>query len=250
MKGKNSKLILMWSNPSSKENCKIGILSKQDDGYSFYYLKENVIRAYDDGFTLLAGFPDLDRRYFSQNLFSVFERRIPNKKRKDFRSVVERFELLDVEDLNWEYLRITKGRLATDRLFFLEPIQIIKNMIVVEFEIAGWNYLENKEEVIEKLSVGQCLELLLEPTNPVDPCAVVLTIADDRSTKLGYIPKPYNEYICFWMSRKIKFRAKIRALLDQKQNYRPVVVVNGKLPLERNLKDFLPKIDEFIVKVD
>ncbi len=121
MRSATDRLILMWSNPVTKANCKIGLLSKSDAGYQFKYLKEDVRAAYDFGFTNLAGFPDLDEVYRSPKLFSVFERRIPSASRKEFKNVVKSFHLTEYHDLQWEYLRVTKGRLATDRLFFLEP---------------------------------------------------------------------------------------------------------------------------------
>jgi hypothetical protein len=242
------RLILMWSNPVTKANCKIGLLSKKQTGYQFRYLKDEVRSAYDDGFTNLAGFPDLEAVYQSPKLFSVFERRIPSPSRKEFKEVINRFQLTELDDLDWEYLRVSKGKLATDRLFFLEPIKIQKNVIHLEFEAAGWKPLNQEQNLIDKVTRGQQLDLLVEPDNPVDPKAIQLMTRGNPPLRIGYVPKPYNDAIHFWIQKNIAFQVEIRTLLDEKQCFRPVVSLAGTLRSDLNLNNFLPPVDEFIQK--
>ncbi len=109
----------------------------------------------------------------------------------------------------------------------------------------------NQEKVlIPKVFPDQTLDLRFEPDNPSDQKAIRLMTQEEVPVRIGYVPKPYNDAIHFWIQKNIKFNAKIQTLFDEKQGFRPVVALTGKLPMDRKLKSFLPKMDEFIQKAD
>ena len=59
------------------------------------------------------------------------------------------------------------------------------------FDLAGFSYYDGVL-VFNKLRIGDLLHLVAEPSNPHDPYAVELYYND---TKLGYIPRAYNQGI-------------------------------------------------------
>jgi len=62
-------------------------------------------------------------------------------------------------------------------------------MNIAQHEIAGWKF-RGKLEDFEENSPGDEFDLVPEPENPYDPCAVRLEF-DGRHT--GYVPRPLNE---------------------------------------------------------
>ncbi|WP_462410397.1 hypothetical protein [Neobacillus sp. Marseille-QA0830] len=168
---KVNKLLVSWQSPVSKRNYFVGILKKDNEGYMFKYNNNFVEDAKKEGFTPFIGLNDLNKIYRSIKLFSVFERRLPSKNRNIFKMVVREHQLDNSNDVDWEYLRITKGQLATDSLSFLEPIIICGNKIHYKGEVAGsgWTFTMQNNRMF---SMGDPLALRIEPTNIDDTKAV------------------------------------------------------------------------------
>ncbi|ARU61718.1 hypothetical protein CBW65_12305 [Tumebacillus avium] len=245
MKFTTPRLILMWSNPETKENCTIGVLTRNDHGYSFRYIQNEVKRAFSFGFTLLSGFPLLEKMYFSNKLFPVFERRIPSKGRRDYKEVIQTFSLSLFDDLDWEYLRVTKGELATDRFYFIEPIRLEDRYFKIDFKIAAWKFVD--EQV--RLHPGQELNFVLEPGNLYDTQAIQVFTNESHPRMVGYVPKPYNGPIYSWMNKQCEIKAVVRMVLE-KQNYCPVLLVAGSLPQDTDQVKATSEFKELVLKVD
>ncbi len=59
------------------------------------------------------------------------------------------------------------------------------------FFIAGFQYHEGAF-VLRKLKVGKKLDLVPEPDNPYDPCAIAIKY---KGTHLGYVPRCSNQFL-------------------------------------------------------
>lgn len=126
---------------------------------------------------------------FPETLYPVFRRRLPRPGRW---KALER-QGIDVSD-PLEVLRVTGGRLPTDTLEFLEPIEAVPGdseeyLYTVRFPIAGWRHYSG-EAAIAELVPGQRLTLALEPSNPFDPSAIM--IHSPSGVMLGYVPAIYS----------------------------------------------------------
>ncbi len=94
---------IFWNRYDDKFKCLIGIL-QYDDGWTFKYDKEGVSVASQLGFTLFPEFPDIDRIYKGENLFTTFDIRI------------RRMQNAISEDEKVKLLENTEGSLVTDHI--------------------------------------------------------------------------------------------------------------------------------------
>ena len=62
---------------------------------------------------------------------------------------------------------------------------------IVDFHVAGFAYYDGLD-VINELSLGQAVTLVVETDNPYDNEAVVIYYKDK---KLGYVPKEKNSFL-------------------------------------------------------
>lgn len=185
-------LFVVWKQPRSRQRYLIGRLWSEGGRYHFRYIVDHprsVREAQGAGFRLFDAFPHIDGEWSSETLFPVFWRRLP---REWHWPSLER-QGIDVAD-PLEILRVTGGRLPTDTLEFLEPIEEISGegdafLYTVRFPIAGWRYYSG-EEAMAELFPGQRLTLVLDPDNPFDPNAIRIYSPSD--VLLGYVPAIYS----------------------------------------------------------
>lgn len=230
-------LILMWKHPETKKNYVIGLLSKLAKRYRFEYVKDEVNKAIRDGFELLIGFPEIDKKYYANKLFPLFERRIPPKSRKVFKDVVEKYNLSFHSDVMWQFLRISQGKTGTDTFSLVEPVKIKDKKLHLEFTVAGWSFLDNRTKACHLLSApNRKIYLKSEPENPKDNQAVMVYVGyGENREKIGYIPNPYNYPIYKVMTEapNLVYEARLVRQLDFDED-RPAIYIS--FPLERHNK--------------
>lgn len=189
----DEKLLVSWKGPSSKQNYFVGLLSKKySQGklyYNFRYNEEIVSQANIEGFVPFIGLNDLKKEYTSDKLFSVFERRLPNQNRNIFKKIIKTYNLQNSEAVTWEYLKITKGRVATDNLSFLEPVYIHNDKLTYKGEIAGWSYTKEYNNI----KINSKVMLRNDELNPKDNEAVEVVDSQNGNVRVGYIQKPFNK---------------------------------------------------------
>lgn len=191
---KKQKLLVSWKGPQSKQNYFVGyltrIVTEKDSKYMFNYNQGVVKEAEKEGFRPFIGLSDLNKEYTNNKLFSIFERRLPNKTRHVFQQFMKEHQLNDVDEATWEYLQETKGRTATDKLSFLTPVYKHNDILNYTGEIAGWSYTkENNHD----LQVNQPVKLTIDEANPKDKEAVEVIDQIHKNSRVGYIQKPFNQ---------------------------------------------------------
>ena len=159
---KREELLVVWKDPVSRNRIAIGRLWKQDGLFHFKYIRDSenergsIEQAIKMGYKPIKIFEDLDEKYTSDELFAPFLNRLNGKDRKD-----EPFEVL----------KRTGGRLSTDTLEFMEPIDEEEKYRTVKFNIAGWRYYEG-QNALKSLEAGQELHFEIEEDNMYDMHAI------------------------------------------------------------------------------
>ena len=81
-------LYLIWKCASNRRQYIVGQLTKNGQ-YEFQYCEE-IKEACEAGFTPLVSFEKLNIVYKSETLFPVFASRLPDRKRKDIKKILEK----------------------------------------------------------------------------------------------------------------------------------------------------------------
>ena len=125
-------------------------------------------------------------------------------------NILKKYDLKEYDD--FEFLSKSEGRLPTDRLEFINPINVSQRSFNRDFYIAGVSHgcFCNKEvcEYTKNIEIGNALNLVREEQNKFDKYAVRI---DYKCKKLGYVPKYYSEAV----STLIKQNKKIKCVVIQ-----------------------------------
>lgn len=145
-------------------------------------------------FTPFLAFPEVDRRYESETLFPFFENRIMSRNRPDYSSHLRSLDL-DLDAEPFEILARTSGHRETDAIeVFPEPERdSLTGDSFCRFFVRGLRYHEGAFEAAGELKPGMALMLVPEPSNAVDPTAIIVT--DERGRRLGYVPRYLTDFV-------------------------------------------------------
>lgn len=155
----------------------------QHTTFRFVYLK-GAERHGD--FSALPGLPDLHRTYESPALFPVFANRVMPRDRADYGSFVEHLDL-SVEADPFEVLGRSEGVRETDRIeVFPGPVANADGRLCTLFFARGIRHLEGASEAVDGLKAGDELVLRPQPSNPVNPRAMLLNTRTGAS--VGWAP--------------------------------------------------------------
>ena len=195
-------LYLIWKAERSRLQYIIGELTKNGQ-FEFQY-SEEVHSAIADGFSPLLCFPDLDKVYKADRLFTIFTSRLPDRKRKNIQDILEKYGLEEYDD--YLLLKRSGARLPIDNLEFIDPILNFDKNVTRIFYIAGvQHYLDcDGEDCTQAMKVTRGDEVFLrkEPENNYDQNAVQLL--DISGNVLGYIPRYYSKGVTEILNREKK----------------------------------------------
>ena len=166
-------LYLIWKSEQTRKQYIIGQLTKNGQ-YEFQY-GEEVHSAIADGFKPLLCFPDLNKVYKDDRLFTIF-------------TSLEKYD-------DYMLLKRSGARLPIDNLEFIDPILSLDTDVTRIFYMAGVrHYLEcNGKDCAQAIEATRGDEVFLrtEPDNSYDPNAV--QFLDSYGRTLGYIPRYYSK---------------------------------------------------------
>lgn len=227
----DEKLLVSWKGPKSKENFFVGLLSKIHTpsglNYKFIYIHDVVLQAKQEGFMPFVGLKDLSKEYCSEKLFSVFERRLPNQNRNIFKKFIEDYQLQKSTSVTWEYLKITKGRTATDNLSFLEPVYIDGGKLSYNGAIAGWSFTKSHNM---NLKVNDQLILRNDEKNTNDNKAVEIIDPLNKNERVGYIQKPFNKVFFTLLKKGFSLSGYIKSI--DSIDGRPTITVEERISMQ------------------
>lgn len=197
----NSTLYLAWQDqrqrasgkPATRRWYVIGRLDAEGKDYVFRYTEGAEHARQEAGFQPLDAFPDLQRCYRSEALFSVFRNRIPNARRKDYPALMARLGLSEQEVDPFEILAVTGGTRQTDNLEVFPRIATQPDgSFHCRFFLHGWRYVSDAaQQRLQQLREGDTLRVALELNNPATGLAIQLQ-APDSYLMLGWAPRYLN----------------------------------------------------------
>lgn len=187
-------IYLIWKDYKTRQKYIVGELSKNGK-YEFKYRIEDVNKAVENGFEPLIAFPDINEVYESYDIFPAFSSRLPDKRRKDVKEILEKYKLLKYDA--FELLKKSGGKLPTDSLEFIDPIFLDETNIEREFYIAGVSHCDycdrETKSVNFQLQVNEKLVLQKDINNKYDSYAV--KVKNTNNNLLGYIPAFFSREI-------------------------------------------------------
>jgi hypothetical protein len=151
--------------------------------FRFVYLK-GAERHHE--FPGLPGLPNLYEQYESQALFPVFANRVMPRDRADYGNFIEQLDL-SVEADPFEVLGRSEGVRETDRIEVFPGAEPVSDAsLCTLFFARGIRHLDGASEAVSQLRVGDELVLVPQPSNPVNPRAMLLNTRTGSS--VGWAP--------------------------------------------------------------
>jgi hypothetical protein len=179
------RLLLIWQNPETRRFIRVGKLDQLTDGrFAFRYLPE----AGEPGFSPLVQFPDLGRRYLSEQLPAFFANRVMSRARSrygEFRQWIGLEE--EGSDTPFEVLIRTGAPRATDTFHVVDDLTIGHDgRVVSRFLASGIRHIEGAKERLRTLSEGQALCLRDDLANKANSRAILIDVRDGEA--VGWVP--------------------------------------------------------------
>lgn len=141
----------------------------------------------------MVSFEELNVVYKSENLFPVFSSRLPDKKRKDIKRILEKYGLEEYD--SYQLLKKSGAKLPIDNLQFIDPILNYESNFEKIFYVAGVrHYLGcNGNQCRDAIQVTRGDEVFLEHEvdNPYDKNAI--RVVNMQQKVLGYVPRYYSQ---------------------------------------------------------
>jgi HIRAN domain len=181
-----SRLLLAWQGPDphgDRTRFAVGELLLSGSDVTLRYLSgPEVEKAKKLGFQ---GYPafKLDQQEHRQGVLAAFLRRLPPRARPDFDAYKAQFRLKsDLGLSDFALLAYTGARLPSDGFSVVDTLEDVRAPSELVLEIVGHRHWVAKLK--SPLRVGEALDLLPEPENPVDKNAVVVKARGDL---VGYV---------------------------------------------------------------
>lgn len=176
-------LYIEWKNPTKKTWSPVGLLTRSKGQYTFQYTK-GAYRA--EGFTPFGRMSSLDGIYSSEELFPLFENRLLNKSRPEYRSFMNWLNLEEDAD-PMDVLAVSQGLRVTDSLRIYSPPSKSKDGYSYNFFAAGISHLAKESvERIANLSKGDRIYLMDDIQNEFHDALTLRT--DEPKALAGYCP--------------------------------------------------------------
>lgn len=204
---KPNRLLISWQQPdgSGKDDSRtrhiIGEIYEDQFGTYFHYFAgtDQFHAAEIKGFKGLQAFPIIEEPYVS-GVMNTFMRRLPPRKREDFKDYLSLHYLpLDFDGSDFSLLAHTGAKLPSDSLEIYPDLSDIKGPFELVIELAGTRYL-NVDTQILQLNLPITFEL--DAHNKFDADAIKAFCSGQH---IGFIPKPYSKALRpFISANKIK----------------------------------------------
>ena len=199
-------LYLIWKDPQTRSNFTIGKLSRNTK-YVFEYC-DTVVDAENAGWERLDAFPEI-KSYESDVLFPVFSSRLPDRKRRDIKKILEKYGLSEFDE--FDLLRKSGARLPIDTYEFVDPIFPEEETVERDFFVMGIRHHASCAgtdcTLLPTVTAGDYLILHEEPENIYDPFAIrVLT---NQGSHLGYIPRYYSRAISERLKKGVTYSCRV-----------------------------------------
>lgn len=207
------RLFVLWGDTIDGTRHIVGELWREgSSSYAFAY-QGDLFRAQARGFVLMTEFPEVltkENPYRAPRLFPTFAQRIPSRKRPDFGALLASWGVQNPDD-PLEILARSGGVQLTDRIELAEFRPETDDLSVpLLFRVAGMKHQDDTGA--ERLRSGEPVDLVREPENQLDRCALVVVHGEHQ---IGRVPRQYSPIFARLLDagRKIKTVADRRLIL-------------------------------------
>lgn len=184
-----SRLLLVWHHlqpEGARHRRVVGELVRAGNDASFRYLKDtdDFDAALKEGFHEFPAFGDLGEGGSHTGALDVFMRRLPPRKREDFREYLSQYSLPpDFSGSAFSLLAYTGARLASDAFELCPDLSDAKAPLDFVIEASGVRHCLLDASSLEE---GQPVSFEREPENQFDENAIGIYVGQQR---VGYINK-------------------------------------------------------------
>lgn len=191
------RLSIVWQNPDTRRFVHVGHLDRLPNGeYEFAY--EPHADAIE-GFSGFAAFPDIDRPYRAGQLFPFFTNRVLSPRRPEYPQYVAALGLGDAPE-PVEILARSGGGRATDTVHVVAEPQVAPDgRHTLLFLTSGVRHIEDVDERLNRLAVGDLLTLRPQPDNPVDDRALLVDASLEEP--VGWVPRYLLDLVHGYLDR-------------------------------------------------
>lgn len=183
-------LYIAWQDSETRLWHTVGRLKRENGIYSFVYTKGAQT---SPRFSYFGRMRDVNKKYYSIELFPLFANRILNSSRPEYPTYLK-WLALDSEKKTepMQLLARSGGRRATDQLcVFPFPATNENGEMELFFLAHGLRYLdETSLSRLTRLQTGEHLYFQREPNNDFDKYALI--IETKENIKIGYCPRHLN----------------------------------------------------------
>ncbi|MCP9337618.1 HIRAN domain-containing protein [Stutzerimonas xanthomarina] len=184
-----SRLLLVW-HPTDESQPRhrrvVGELVRQGDDAVFRYLKgtDDFEAALNEGFFEFPAFADKKDNASQAGALDVFLRRIPPRKREDFKEYLGQYNLPpDFSGSPFSLLGYTGARLASDTFELCPDLSDAKAPLDFVIELSGAHHYHDPSRA---LAEGDEVDFITDDDNKHDGQAIRVEL---RGSKIGYVNK-------------------------------------------------------------
>lgn len=224
----NNSVYLAWQSPNDRSWHVVGLLSKSSDGYVFNYTHGAKL----EKFIPFSGMEDIQKTYWSKDLFPLFQNRILSSRRPEYPHFIKWLGLLEGDESPITILGRSGGMRGTDQLQTFKPIEFDEDGQFEHLFFAhGLRHLTaSANERVSQLKPGEELFLCLDCQNEFDENAVMIR-AGSPAEIVGYCPRYLAKDLSKFLStNKQSIKITVETLsADAPANYRLMCKVKGKI---------------------
>lgn len=225
----NMGVYLAWQEPDTREWYVVGMLKRRSEGYVFNYTQGAT---FSKKFIPFSGMEELDKTYFSSELFPLFKNRLLSSRRPEYPRFIEWLGLNHDEADPIDVLGRSGAIRGTDQLQMFKRIKVDERGFFEHvFFVHGIAYMaKGSKERVDSLSLGDRLYFCLDYQNPVDKNAVIVR-ANDPAEILGFCPRylskdVYSMFGCKESDVEVFVEARSE---DAPANYRLMCKMKGRV---------------------
>ena len=160
--------------------------------YTFGYIRGVKTAEREIGFPPIFGFPRFDRRYISGRLFPLFQNRVMNRRRGDFREYLDTLDIEKPDPDPFEMLEVDGGYRVTDNFHVFPRIGGGENgAFRCRFFLHGWRQAdEEAKRRVESLRAGENLRIGIAESGPKNGLAARIQAAQIQTEDGCAIGRP------------------------------------------------------------
>ncbi len=194
------RLLLTWQRPMAgmerRSRRIVAEIERKAGGAVFRYLENlpDYCDARREGFQGYPAFAIGKGPEYSSGVLDAFMTRLPPRKREDFTEYLAQYRLpANFDGTDIALLAYTGAKLPGDGFEIIPDLADETPPIELVMEVAGFRH---QAVAKNSLSVGEPVELVAEPDNPVDPDAIAI---HHHAGRIGYLAKPLCSAVANWL---------------------------------------------------